>query len=102
MAESSSFDPVQTRQMMNEELAAVLQSETFDPKKVQEWCQNIVQRVLKKLVDANKNQDFQYKYVVNAVVLEKTGFYFYFLFCILFCGLFFAFSFLHSFYTTNL
>jgi dynein light chain Tctex-type 1 len=73
MAEQKALDVVQTQAMIEEEIAGVLGEDKFDAKKVQEWCQQIVQRVLKKLVEINKSQDFQYKYVVNAIVLERTG-----------------------------
>ncbi len=63
----------ETDQMLREEITTVLAEYKFDAKKVQEWCQKIVSAVLKRLVEANKTEDFQYKYVVNAIILERTG-----------------------------
>ena len=67
------MDRVGTEEMLREEIGTVLGDNTFDASKVQNWCQEVVSGVLKKLVEANKSQDFQYKYVVNATILERTG-----------------------------
>ena len=67
------LDRASTEEMLREEIGNVLGDNAFDASKVQEWCQKVVSSVLKKLVEANKSQDFQYKYVVNTTILERTG-----------------------------
>ena len=61
------------QQRIKKEIAKILQENKFDTKKVQVWCQQIVKAVLKGLIENNKQQEFQYKYVVNAVILELNG-----------------------------
>ena len=78
MAESSqplkkAIDVMEVQGVIEKEIATILAEFKFDAKKVQVWCQCIVKAVLKKLVENNKQQEFQYKYVVNAVILERTG-----------------------------
>ena len=67
------IDVMEVQQTIEKEIQGILQDHKFDAKKVQVWCQQIVKAVLKKLVENNKQQEFQYKYVVNAVILERTG-----------------------------
>ncbi|ETO29280.1 hypothetical protein RFI_07843 [Reticulomyxa filosa] len=71
--QSKGLDLQTTEELLREEISGVLGDSQFDANKVPQWCQRIVTNVLKKLVEANKSQDFQYKYVVNTVVLERTG-----------------------------
>ncbi|ETO11039.1 cytoplasmic dynein light chain [Reticulomyxa filosa] len=71
--QAKGLDLQAAQEILREEISGVLADSQFDAHKVQQWCQRIVTNVLKKLVEANKNQDIQYKYVVNTFVLEKTG-----------------------------
>lgn len=67
------IDVQEVQSTIEREIAEILGEHKFDAKKVQVWCQQIVKAVLKRLVENNKQQEFQYKYVVNAVILERTG-----------------------------
>lgn len=67
------LDVMACQQLIEQQVAEVLSDDKFDAKKVQTWCQAIVKGVLKKLVEQNQTQEFQYKYVVNAIILERTG-----------------------------
>mmetsp|Transcript_56607 Transcript_56607/g.69193 ORF Transcript_56607/g.69193 Transcript_56607/m.69193 type:complete len:117 (-) Transcript_56607:205-555(-) len=62
-----------TRDTVVSVIKDTLGDDKFDAKMVQSWCQQIVKEVLKKLVEQNKNQEFQYKFVVNTIILERTG-----------------------------
>ena len=54
-------------------IADVLQDNKYDRNKLDSWCKQIIKTVHSELAANNNYQDqeFQYKYVVNAVIMER-------------------------------
>ncbi|EAN84776.1 putative dynein light chain Tctex-type [Trypanosoma cruzi] len=59
--------------MIQEEVSGLLRGkfaqETWNPRKVDVWVDDVVENVLKNLADLKK----PFKYVVNCVVMQRTG-----------------------------
>ena len=61
------------KSIMLSSIQSIISNEKYESKKVPLWSKNIVKQVLSKLVELNKYLEYDYKYVVNCIILEETG-----------------------------